>query len=233
MTIRRDMIDEIDRTLGGIPSNYAIGSANDYDIFEGYIFALLLEEAGNVGANVVCASNPGGVSLTSCTFRTSPGYITSTDPYTYAIITFPGRRKPSLEAHIGVFVAGRSKVKHECDIALMLRAEAETCRLFHRDTSRIGLPRSSKLILAAECKYYSRELQIYLARSFIGLVSDLGVQDAFFITNKASSPPAKLLTHQRKRLSWQPRIYPNPLDDNDVIRLRGLFKDVFKNYLES
>jgi hypothetical protein len=136
---------------------------------------------------------------------------------------------------IGIFVAGKSRVRHECDIALISRTEGEACRRYHRETRRIALPRYSQLLLAAECKYYDLELDIDLARSFIGLVTDLvlGAKNAFFVTNKASNSPAKLLSKQGKRLSWQPRIYPNPLDDNDVNRLRGLFKDVFKVYLES
>ncbi len=169
---------------------------------------------------------------TSCRFRTSPGYITSSDPYTYAIITFPGKRKPALEAHVGVYVAGRSKVKHECDVALLSSAEVESCRQYHSSSSRVALPRASKAVLAVECKYYDTDIQTDTARSFIGLVSDLGVKNALFVTNKASNSPAKLLISQGKRLSWQPRIYPNPSDDNDVNRLRGLFKDAFKNYLE-
>ena len=229
------MLTEIDNSLGGIPSNYLTGASRDFDIFEGYIFALLLEEADNVGADVLLTDNGGNTPPTTCTFRTGPSSITSSDPYTYAVITFPGRRKPTLEAHIGVYIAGKSKVRHECDIALIYQTEVEACRQYHRSTSKIALPRSFKVILAIECKYYDQDLDISLARSFIGLVADCEVDKAFFVTNKASSSPAKLLTkqaNQGKRLSWQPRIYPNPLDDNDVNRIRGLFKDVFNLYLD-
>jgi hypothetical protein len=230
------MLTEIGTALGGIPSNYAISISQDYDIFEGYLFALLVEEAKNAGASVVYQDNSsttGTTPLTTCTFRTSPGAITSTDPYTYAVIRFPGKRKPTLEAHVGVFVVGKSTVKHECDIALILRSEAEACRQYHRTTSRVALPRSSNVLLAIECKYYDKELGINLARSFIGLVQDLGTKDAFFVTNKDSPSPAKLLSNQGKRLNWQPSIYPNPVDTNAVDRIRGLFKDVFKHYLAS
>jgi len=233
MTQTNEMLNEINIALGGIPSSYTVIPSQDYDIFEGYIFALLLEEAENAGASVQCVDNAGNAPPAICTFRTSPSAITSADPYTYAILRFPGRRKSTLEAHLGVFVSGKSKVKHECDVALILRSEAEACRRYHRITNKIALPRSSKVLLAIECKYYDQELGINLARSFIGLVSDLSVDNAFFTTNKASGSPAKLLTNQGKRLSWQPRIYPNPLDDNDINRLRGMLKEVFKNYLDS
>ncbi len=233
MSQRTDMLNEISVAIGGLPSSYVVQPARDYDIFEGYIFALLLEEARNVRANVQCRDNISNMSPAICMFRTSPGYITSNDQYTYALISFPGRRKATLEAHVGIFVSGKSKVKHECDVALILRSEAETCRQHHRTTTKVTLPRSSKVLLSVECKYYDQEIDISLARSFIGLVTDLGVKNAYFITNKASSSPGKLLIDQGKRLSWQPRIYPNPLDDTDVSRLRGLFKDFFKNYMES
>jgi hypothetical protein len=234
MTQRSDMLNEISTALGGLTSSYAIQPSRDYDIFEGYIFALLLEEASNVRASVVCVDNSGNMPPPVCTFRTNPGHIKSDDQYTYALISFPGSRKPSLEAHVGIYVAGKSKVKHECDVALLFSSEAEACRQYHRSFSRVALPRYTQVLLSIECKYYDdEEIGIALARSFIGLVTDLRVKNAFFVTNKATSSPGKLLIDQGKRLSWQPRIFPNPFDDTDVSRLRGLFKDFFKNYLES
>ncbi len=131
------MLTEITVALGGVPSSYRIGVSRGFDIFEGYIFALLLEEAEKVGGSVELQDALGTLPLTVCRFPTSPSYIRSDDPYTYATISFPSRqRKPMLEAHVGIYVSGTSKVKHECDVALLYQTEAEACRTYHRSTSR-------------------------------------------------------------------------------------------------
>lgn len=233
MSIVDDMLLEINSALGGIPSNYQIRSSQDNDIFEGYIFALLLEEADKVGARVELRDTLSGTPPTTCKFPTSPSFIKSNDPYTYAIISFPGRRKPTLEAHVGIYVSGHSKVRHECDVALLYQTEAENCRANHRSTSKITLPRSSKLILAIECKYYDSNLNISLARSFVGLDKDLGVKNAYFVTNdsRTSTSLGTLIIKHGKVGSWQASIYPNPYNSTDVDRLRGLFKEIFNRYL--
>ena len=233
MTIVRDMLIEINNALGGVPSSYRIGASRDYDIFEGYVFALLLEEADRVGARIELTDILATAPITACRFPTSPSFIKSDDPYTYAIISFPGRRKPTLEAHVGIYVSGISKVRHECDVALLYQTEAETCRAYHRATSRIALPRSSKLLLAIECKYYDSNLQLSLARSFVGLNKDLAAENVYFVTNdsRSSTSLSTLIIKHGDFGSWQSGIYPNPFDNTDIERLRGLFKEIFNQYL--
>lgn len=235
MTIVSDMLLEISTALGGISSGYRIGVSEDYDIFEGYVFALLLEEAEKVGARIELRDALNPLPLTSCRFPTSPSYIKSDDPYTYALISFPRRpRKPNLEAHVGIFVAGSSKVKHECDVALLYQTEAAACREYHRSTSRLVLPRSSKLLLAVECKYYDSNMKLALARSFVGLDADLsGKVVSSFVTNdtRASSSLSALIINRVGFGSWQSGIYPNPSDPKDIERLRGLFQEIFNQYL--
>jgi len=172
-------------------------------------------------------------SPTICRFPTSPSYIKSDDPYTYAIISFPGRRKQTLEAHVGIYVSGTSKVRHECDVALLYQTEAEACRAYHRSTSRIALPRSSKLLLAVECKYYDSDMKLPLARSFVGLNEDLAVENVYFVTNdsRASTSLSVLIIKHGSFGCWQSGIYPNPFNNTDVERLRGLFKEIFNQYL--
>lgn len=234
MTVISDMLAEINTALGGVPSSYRIGISRAFDIFEGYIFALLLEEAERVGGNVELRDALSTAPLTVCRFPTSPSFIKSDDPYTYATISFPGRRlKPTLEAHVGIYVSGASKVRHECDVALLYRTEAEACRAYHRSTSRIALPRSSKLLLAVECKYYDSDLTLALARSFVGLNKDLTAKDIYFVTNdsRSSTSLSALIIKHGGVGSWQSGIYPNPVNASDVERLRGLFKEIFNRYL--
>lgn len=242
MTIVSDMLMEINSALGGIPSSYRIGLSQDYDIFEGYIFALLLEEADKVGADVELRDALSTASPTICRFPTSPSFIKSDDPYTYAVISFPGRRKRTLEAHVGKYVSGISKVKHECDVALLYQTEAEACRAYHRSTSRTALPRSSQLLLAIECKYYDSDMKLSLARSFVGLNKDLATENVCFVTNDPRGTPtpgnaptslSRLITkHSKGKFGcWQSGIDPNPSNIVNVERLQGLFQEVFNQYL--
>jgi len=148
-------------------------------------------------------------------FRTSPGFIFSTaQPYTYAVISLPG-------SPLGVQMAGRSEVLHECDVAVLPRAEAETCRQNNVH------PRSSKLILAVECKFYTVSLPLHLARSFIGLGVDIGVEGCHFVVNTNSDVIEKLLTHHKRR--WEHKLVPGAA--LEVGRLRNSFQTTFKNFI--
>jgi hypothetical protein len=152
-------------------------------------------------------------------FRTSPGYIFSTTrPYTHAEIIFAN--KPPLEAHVGVRVVGKSGVLHECDVAVIEQAEAATCR------QRQVPPRSSKVVIAVECKFYSTPLQLHLARAFIGLVSDMSAKKPIFVTNSASDSLEKLLTGRDRH--WEHNVIPAA--SLEVSRLRHEFQDAFKKF---
>jgi hypothetical protein len=129
--------------------------------------------------------------------------------------------KPALEAHIGIKIAGKSVVLHEADIAVLDRADAENCR------RNFVSPRSSKVIVAVECKYYSSALQLHLARSFIGLVSDISSKDPFFVTNTSATSVEKLLSHRVSH--WEKDISP-ACSNNEVDRLLYSFRSSFKNY---
>jgi hypothetical protein len=115
--IRQDLLDRIDAALGfGVPTNYSTASAAN-DLFEGYVFSLVIAAARSQGAQL-SFEDVNEAAVTSLLFRTSPGFIYSrAQPYTHARIAFP--RCPELEAHIGVFVGGRSGVLHECDVAVI------------------------------------------------------------------------------------------------------------------
>jgi len=135
------------------------------------------------------------------------------------LIKFPGR--PALEAHTGIKIAGKSGVLHEADVAVLEAAEAENCRL------NSVSPRSSKVLIAVECKFYSSGLQLHLARGFVGLVSDLSAKEPFFVTNTNSYSVEKLLSHRVKH--WERDICPT-CRNNEVQRLTYEFRTSFKNY---
>jgi hypothetical protein len=218
MPVNDTLVDAIQSALGDtvVPSLTTSSAASD--LFEAYILTIVLDAARDLGAQVEYR-NLSGVT-TQFVFRTSPGFIFSTaQPYTYAVISLPG--SPLLEAHIGVQMAGKSEVLHECDVAVLPRAEAETCRQNNVH------PRSSKLILAVECKFYTVSLPLHLARSFIGLGVDIGVEGCHLVMNTNSDVIEKLLSHHKRY--WEHQLVPGAA--REVSRLRNSFQTTFKNFI--
>jgi hypothetical protein len=104
MPPRQDLLEEIRQALGQAVSPSLTTHSDLSDIYEGYIFVLLLQAARIEGAQVAFSSIQGGAA-NQFVFRTSPGYLNSQrQNYGYAEIHFP--RCPTLEAHLGVRVAG-------------------------------------------------------------------------------------------------------------------------------
>lgn len=218
MTIATDLLTQIQATLGSAVSPNLTTASDASDIFEAYVFSLVIEAAKIEEASVTYR-DVFGCTPSIFVFRTSPGYIFSRNQaYTHAVITF--LNKPPLEAHIGVRVVGRSGVLHECDVAVIEQAEAETCR------QRQVPPRSSKVLIAVECKFYSTPLQLYLARAFIGLASDLSAREPIFATNSYSDSLEKLLSARGKM--WEHNLAPSAPDK--VMRLRHKFQHAFQYY---
>ncbi len=218
MSIPQDLLAEIQSTLGSSISPNLTSSANVSDIFEAYTFSLIIEAAKIEGANIsyrdVYRNSP-----SAFIFRTSPGYIYSKrQPYTHAVVNF--QNKPTLEAHVGVRVVGKSGVLHECDVAVIEQIEAEICR------QREVPPRSSKVIIAVECKFYSTPLQLNLARAFIGLTTDLSAKESVFVTNNSSPSLEKLLSARRR--VWEHNIIPS--SSVEITRLRNKFQTAFQNF---
>jgi len=216
MAIPEELLSDIQSTLGSAISPSLTSASNISDIFEAYVFCLLLEAASTEGANISYRDVLGRTPSTFV-FRTSPGYIYSKrQPYTHAVIYFPG--KPALEAHVGVRVVGKSKVLHECDVAVIEQIEADICR------EREVPPRSTKVLIAVECKFYSTTLQLNLARSFIGLTTDLSAKQPFFVTNNSSQSVEKLLSARGR--AWDHNI--TPTSSVEIDRLRSKFQTAFQ-----
>ena len=213
---------DIQAALAGIPAaNLASASAGD-DLYEGYVWSLVLEAARNEGANIRFRDRHGNVPV-SFWFRTSPSSIFSTaHNYCHAEIEFAGR--PILEAHIGIFVAGRSQVAHECDVAVLHKTEADICR-----ASSVH-PRSGKIILTAECKYYiSSTIGINLGRSFLGLVHDIYRGDRYFVATRDSPSVSMLLAKHNSEYE----LGLSPVEPRLEARLRGSFEKTFRDFRAS
>ncbi|MCA6379059.1 MAG: hypothetical protein IM574_13760 [Cytophagales bacterium] len=87
-------------------------------------------------------------------------------------------------------------------------------------------PRSSKIIISVEAKYYTSSLGLHLGRSFLGLTTDFSANKTIFVSNTSSTSIEKLLTHKGKL--WEHKI--TPANTNEVGRLISEFQKAFKEF---
>ena len=160
-----------------------------------------------------------GAETAHVRLRTTPGEIwRTTHPYTHGVLDFGTGQE--LEAHVGVQVAGRSQVLHECDVAVLDRAEGMRCRAEQRS------PRSSSVLLACEAKFYTTPLKLSLAREFIGLRSDVSARSAWFVANTSRPNLARLLVHRTQASTLHADVVPGTLEHDDLLaHIRLVFRD--------
>lgn len=218
MPITDELLNEVQTALGAAVSPALSSASAVSDLFEAYILTLVIRAAQVEGA-IVRYVDANGAPAQAFVFRTSPGYIWSTtQPYTYAVIQFPGRE--ALEAHVGVRVAGKSGVLHEFDVCVIRQSEGDTAR-----QNRVH-PRSSKVLIGVECKFYTTPLTLGLARAFIGLGSDVSTKNVIFVTNAESESVQRLLTARGQQ--WANKAVPASFVD--VERLRNEIQSAFKYF---
>jgi hypothetical protein len=215
----RALLQAIRQTLGAaVPPNLTSRSKG-FDLYEAYIFTLGLEACKKLQLPITYRSRNGSVA-TAFRFRTGPGSLARGD-YSHAEISL-GNGKPPLEAHVGVKVMGLSKVEHELDFSVILKDEADFCR--RNDV----LPRHSKVVLAAECKFYMRRgVGIAMGRGFLGLSDDLGQRDTFFVMNRPALRVERFVDRHNRWGCFSP-VAPSSIDEE--IRLVGSFQTVLKKF---
>ena len=217
MPVRSDLIAEIDKALSGAAQlGYSNNSATN-DVYEAYIWSLCVRAARQHNAKVRYETVSGRFTQ-DLLFRTSPGAVFSVaQQYTHALISFDDC--PELEAHIGIRITGRSRVLHECDVAVLERSEGQLCR-----RERVH-PRASKVLIAVERKFYTSSVQLYLGRGFLGLTSDIYRKERYFVTNSQSPSVTKLIGHHESE--WDCGVLPNTKEGD------ALFHSIaraFRNY---
>lgn len=158
-TVLDQLISSIEQALGPALALSLTNASAGADLYEAYVFSLILDAAAIEGASITFKDVNGDDPATFI-FRTSPGHIYSkAQLYSHAVLEFSD--VPPLEAHTGVYVSGKSGLIHEADVLVLLAEEANTCR--DNDVP----PRSHQALLAVECKFYSAGLQLGLARADI------------------------------------------------------------------
>jgi hypothetical protein len=215
--VTSQILAELPNLFSGISTPAQTGAAPG-DIFEVYVFGLILEAARREQA-AVSYENVNGPFTGTATFRTTPGRIWSTAAsYTHAILQF--QNKPTLEVHLGVYVEGKSGRIHESDAVIILRSEGVSCR-----TGRVH-PKAGRALCTVECKFYDTPLGIDLGRSFIGLSAEFGNEKAFFVMNQSEGTVGRLLDEHKR--NWEHSIVPPSI--NHVTRFIGSVQTVFKSY---
>jgi hypothetical protein len=221
MTIRPGLLASIQAILPtAISPNLTTGSQGD-DLYEAYIWSVVIAAAKNKGGAIEFKDVFGNIASTTFVFRTSPGELWwQSQSYCHAEIEFPSC--PILEAHVGIYVAGRSQVRHECDVAVLFKSEADVCR------ARRVLPRASKVILSVEAKYYVNSTPgLSLGRAFLGLRDEIQRTNRFFIATSHSGSVAKLLAKHTRDFDLQ----FTPTNPHNVDVIRGAFEKVFDAFM--
>ena len=164
------------------------------DLYELFVLAIIIEAAKAEAPVTVNHYDSAGNTTTKLRFPTSPVAIGRGD-YTHVRIAYPGKK--TLEAHLGVYVLGKSSVEHECDVVVLRHEEAENCRRRTQPApGPVFYPRASAVLCFTECKCYERtSLTIGHGRAFLGLSQDIRSKAvcAVFVSTKTHDNISTLL----------------------------------------
>lgn len=226
MKLRDKLLKDIQsRLTNNLKGSYK-NKADASDLFELFIFNILLEAAINEGAKLpIYFEDTSGKKTSQLLFRRSPGYINDKKSYTHAVLQLPSNNGIlELEAHIGIYAVGASGVPQECDIAVLYRYEGQGCRLVKNNRNVV---KSTNIVIGVECKcYQSSQISLGLGRSFLGLVQDLSSNGKYFFVFNGNKPSVeKILAHYNK--GWEHNL--SPTSSKEIERLRYVFQERFKN----
>src|SRR5690242_6272258 len=103
MSIRANLLSEIQIALGLAIAPNLTSHSHGNDLYEAYVWSIVVAAAKAEGAHVSYYDVHGTPVYRRFHFRTSPGNIfSSTHPYSHALLEF--NDCPALEAHVGVYV---------------------------------------------------------------------------------------------------------------------------------
>ena len=192
----------------GATSASLTSASRSYALYEGFVFACVVEALGRRGAQFEVhdrSDNP----VTRLVFRAKRGRIYPPNvPYTFVLVR---RGTREYELHTDLQVEGRSKVLHELDVTLLDRDEAIRCR-------QAGVsPRHGKVVLLAECKFYGRSLPLEIGREFLGLSSEFTVRVKTIVSNVRSDSVGKMIASHKGTANFD----ISPMDPALVEQLIG------------
>lgn len=208
--------DEIPRALPTALTTSGSSPAAGNDLYEAFLFALVLRAARAEGY-MITFENGLGQPPTSFRLRRSPGRLSTGGSFTHAVLHLPNSTKDALEVHTGVKVVGRSKVAHEADVLVLPSTVAQRCRQLGVD------PPCAKANLVVEGKYYSQPVCLGTGREFLGL--DYELRKAIFAATITSETLVHLLQGAQKR--FEVGVLPGLKAERD---LQERFAQVLRGY---
>lgn len=157
-------------------------------LYEIFVFTCAIRALQEIGAAIE-ARDSRDRRTSTLVFRLGPGLIynpTSSPGFIY--VNYGGKE---YELQNGLRVCGRSKVRHELDVCLIMRRETHRCRSAGID------PSGSKVRFLAECKYYGDKLPLHLGREFVGLCAEFAMRAKVIVSNKDSDDIHTLITKHK------------------------------------
>lgn len=174
------------------------------DAYEAFVWWRLVQVAKALGWTATMKDINGPVT-NHFRFRTGPGWIYSSTPFTFAELIHP--HWPTLEIHLGIRIEGRSGVEHEFDVVAITKAGADLARSTH------GNPLWSDVAAHAECKLYAGKIGLGLARGLWGLSADCRLRRrGGLVTNGPASDSAKTLLNKHG-VYYRPQTLPYNVAD--------------------
>lgn len=190
------------------------------DLYEAYLFGLVLLAARREGFNITLVNAVGPATVLR--LRRGPGRLPSDGspgiPFTHAVLECSPR--PSLELHTGVAVVGQSKVAHEADVVLLPQTEANRCRSLGVD------PRGRDAELLIEAKYYTKPVGLGTGREFLGLRSDVYAANKVFVATLVSDSVASLFSG--KSVLYDIGVLPRRRGEENLL---SLIQRILRTYL--
>lgn len=201
-----------------------LNSNTEERAYEAYILALCCEAVRNQQGQVVIRGINSGSRPSTIVFRGGPGSMSSThQDFCFAECRL---RNKSFEIHVDVEYVGQSGATHEIDVSIYDAQAADNVRSTRRS------PRTNKsLIGAIECKFYSSQPGVSLARTFVGLVTDC-TSNKFkaFVSNRNSPGLDRFLS---KANSPEPFSDLSPLNRSSEERFVKFLEQVLRKWAAS
>ena len=217
MTQFSDLEDAVKRLLdlSGTGAILRLNSNTSERAFEAYLLGLCMKAVRNQRGTAVLTGILSGANPSTLVFRGGPGSMASrAQDFCYVACRL---RNKSFEIHLDVEYLGQSGANHEIDVSLYDADAADDVR------NKGVMPRTTKpLLMAFECKFYTGNPGVGLARGFVGLINDCAPNKLNgFVANKGSDNLERYLSRSAA---------PEPF--TDLSPLNPDAEDRFVRYVE-
>jgi hypothetical protein len=166
--------------------------------YEAYVFSLCIDAVNRAGGLVTLIGAQTGPNPHTLVFRGGPGSMSSrAQDFCYARCMVGSK---AFEIHVDVEYEGNSGAAHEIDISICESRHCDSVRATGRS------PRTNRnLIMMFECKFYTDNPGVLLARTFVGLCSDCSSnQLSGFVSNITTQGLRDYLSMKRRPEPFTP-----------------------------